>query len=1146
MALSPIVFIGIGGTGGKTLRVIYKSLQDTLRGAGWTDPFPSGWQFLHVDVAAVEDGIDPEIPLSLPHQDFAGLTEPQQIYEAIDGQVNETGRDGLDEYLAWNSWRPSPPNRVEVAISGGAGQYRAVGRVALLGGLREKLVPRVKKVLEDAGKGHESLREVQRILGQTATASDGAVRVMVISSLGGGSGSGALLDVCDVVRGFRQESQEISAVVFTPDVFERNGMYDSGIAPNTFIGINELINADWVQDSGHMPLSRAVHFARAGLAPDQKGSGPDNIFLVGRSNDQVSLGGTTEIYKVFGQALSEFALNEQQQDEMKAYARTNRIQIAESSGMVHRVPFDLEDGGNTPTYTNLYALGFARLTVGRELFKEYAVQRLARAAVLRLRDRHREGVEANDSRTDDQIVEDLAIQRWGVKDGEVVDGRFLDRSGLSEIGTKENDVTHYLLPQDDFDRRFGDWASQVMDEIAGKFGTGAIDSGDVRAHIATALSNAVEAEGGDRRGSLTDDLYARAIAWRWDQSSGKASGIHHTLAELVLRETAESGIRVTLRLLEMLREYVQRAIRDLDEERAEYLSEFRSVLNDLRQQGSGPKRINYGAVEQDLVQGKAYEALSLSFYSDAAQVARELLSEIASGLIIRLEDALEDSRDLLLLDLVGSEEHPSPLDIWPRRGGKVPAHLKPSKVEFALDEVDDFPDAFDEALIGSAEGNGPDAIVEQAVSEIIVGDRLPSGSKVRDPYFYRSPWAPRDPDRLRRPREHGGKAVVEWRISLDDILERTRAWIDDHEKPIGRYANMQLREYLEEGAGAQRRRRRDRLVGQFREMLKYAMPLVKIDSERYQMAHGRSVPLVNFQLAPLNIPDWDTELLDELRDAALAVRKQPTRIDVSLTGSGTNVITVLQQPVHPVAVDNIMRPILGQWDAEHTRSTFWRYTRARPITEWVPIAPDAQDALALGWITARLLGHARLAQRLDGSPTIEVVVGAGAKTRWMATPTEGIRPITSDDALGNVFEMYALATLEVYRGASLDPLEPFTRLVDIGKTRLEAKVIPAHLLRQWVLTGEGLIAEGSPVLQDAITHLNLPAATQAERAQVLVNALEHMESLYRADIDQIEGEDVDELQSRAGLEVVHLALDAIARLRRMALGLVDASTQWGR
>ena len=44
MPIQPFIFIGVGGTGGKTIGVIRKTLDDALTRIGWDEGWPDGWQ----------------------------------------------------------------------------------------------------------------------------------------------------------------------------------------------------------------------------------------------------------------------------------------------------------------------------------------------------------------------------------------------------------------------------------------------------------------------------------------------------------------------------------------------------------------------------------------------------------------------------------------------------------------------------------------------------------------------------------------------------------------------------------------------------------------------------------------------------------------------------------------------------------------------------------------------------------------------------------------------------------------------------------------------------------------------------------------------------------------------------------------------
>ena len=72
--LRPFLLIGVGGSGGKTLRVVRENLEWELRRAGWPEEegFPKAWQFLQIDVASAPDGDDPDLPPQLPAGELPG------------------------------------------------------------------------------------------------------------------------------------------------------------------------------------------------------------------------------------------------------------------------------------------------------------------------------------------------------------------------------------------------------------------------------------------------------------------------------------------------------------------------------------------------------------------------------------------------------------------------------------------------------------------------------------------------------------------------------------------------------------------------------------------------------------------------------------------------------------------------------------------------------------------------------------------------------------------------------------------------------------------------------------------------------------------------------------------------------------------
>ncbi len=132
--LRPFLLIGVGGSGGKTLRIVHHELERVLREIGWDDAFPAAWQFLHVDVPSVADGDDPDLPPQLQHAEYAGLVTAGVNYRNIDMAL-AGGADRTEAGDAIAGWRPIP-HEVNVPVERGAGQFRALGRIITLANLR--------------------------------------------------------------------------------------------------------------------------------------------------------------------------------------------------------------------------------------------------------------------------------------------------------------------------------------------------------------------------------------------------------------------------------------------------------------------------------------------------------------------------------------------------------------------------------------------------------------------------------------------------------------------------------------------------------------------------------------------------------------------------------------------------------------------------------------------------------------------------------------------------------------------------------------------------------------------------------------------------------------------------------------------------
>ena len=126
--LSKFLLIGVGGSGGKTLRALRSNLELKLNQANWNDGLPMGWQLLHIDSPVIQDGTGFPAPM-LPPSDYKGLSKSGQKY--ADAYANAFNYIEAQDFNDYKRFLPDEKD-VNVDITAGAGQFRGVGRVLAL------------------------------------------------------------------------------------------------------------------------------------------------------------------------------------------------------------------------------------------------------------------------------------------------------------------------------------------------------------------------------------------------------------------------------------------------------------------------------------------------------------------------------------------------------------------------------------------------------------------------------------------------------------------------------------------------------------------------------------------------------------------------------------------------------------------------------------------------------------------------------------------------------------------------------------------------------------------------------------------------------------------------------------------------------
>lgn len=1093
MSIKPFVFIGVGGTGGRTLGVIRQTLSDALARVGWADSWPRGWQFVHIDVPANPDGVAPALPYSVPRTDYVSLTDQRSTYRNFDQAVSQSLHravpDEFQRYLAWDCWRPTPPSAVRVNIVNGAGQYRAIGRVCAAQNLA-KIDSAIAGAFDQAtnAEAASQLLRIQQLRGDSEIdLTDGRPVIFVVGSVAGGSGSGMFLDVCDVLRA--QGHAEINAIVFTPEVFEKTGGdLEPGIAPNTFAALNELANSMWTTSPADAPVSRDRLFSRAGVGYPVGHGGPSTVFLVGRRNGSVTFTNAWDVYKIVGRSLAELALNEGLTQDVVAYDIANS-QAAAAGGL------DLLELSSPRTVRDLApfrSMGFSRITVGRDFFERYAADRMARAATLRLLDAHLLRRNPGGTASDEELLESLVDEAWPA---------FLRDSRLDEFEAN-NAITEVLNNEND-SRVLAAWGA-LREKTASAIGASA-DKGKVRAGEARRAA-AVEIE---QERKANDNILGRGLVAVGDLAKEFQVSIQSTLMTLLSESIAANGLPATSKLVARLiarsAEASKSLVRDVDSFRRKE-REYTTALGTIP--AGSPAEFAIGATDQvEAIIREVQKVTLMSLRAQYHEEAKRLLDDVIRNLLEPWLRAIDDADGRLRRE-ARPQNQTSVLDVWPGESD-VPDYLRPSKVEFLLDEIDKFPQAFQAIVEQSVSGAEAKAAIEKATGEVIAGKNLGLTAVSEPMAGYAMKWSPKW-DAARTTGLGAATAQPVLRLSMDHLRSRVHDWIWDDQKAIGRYVRQSMANYLSDPlvAGYERDDRKKRLIGQFAAMVKSSLPLVALDPTMAQLIHGHASPPYTLHLSPLNVP---SEYRQQLEEVSYALLQRPQVVPVTTEPKpDALMMTLLAEPYHMVEFASIMDPITDQWSRLAGTRDFWQWRRARPLSEWVPLSPDALRDLVRGWFMARLIGLGY------ANPSNATELWLEHKGQKLPLARFGVRQATRHDHVGMVVEGVAMAMLEAYRSRSLAPLAPYRELIALGASCADEE----NELTRWVDAGG---ARAAKELQAA------DLADAETRQTAALDLVARWERSYQKDWEKIG--DAEVAQRHPSYEINEEILSALADIR---------------
>ena len=265
--LRPLLIIGLGGAGGKTIRAMKQELERKFASAGYDGPIPSAWQFLQIDTAF--DGSDFPAPM-LEKDNFHQVVPNGQDFAGILQSITSKG-DIVDQQKMLSGW--GIPNSA-VNINMGAGQTRAIGRLA---GVADS-VGISKAIQNSIAKMCGPTADIELVNLANALNLDNPIKdpqVFIVASVVGGSGAGMFMDVAELLKRATPGgwTKQAASILYTQDVFASVAFPHNQMAQNALGVLNELTAGRLVGLSEHSELL----YQKLGIPP----VAPDSYASIG-------------------------------------------------------------------------------------------------------------------------------------------------------------------------------------------------------------------------------------------------------------------------------------------------------------------------------------------------------------------------------------------------------------------------------------------------------------------------------------------------------------------------------------------------------------------------------------------------------------------------------------------------------------------------------------------------------------------------------------------------------------------------------------------------------------------------------------------------------------------------------------------------
>lgn len=929
--LRPIILIGCGGSGQKAVRYVRDSVARHLEHKGWEDGIPKAWQFIGIDTLTTQE--DPDIPF-LPNNDYVSVSLAFSTFQGLNQALEAKFGSNINKpaFKDLMGWRPNPA-QVTVPLQDGAGQLRAVGRAAGVLALQDSVKARIEFAFSQCTAGGPELSEVSRHLGVNVPPGTPipAPLTIVVGSMAGGTGAGIMLDVVDLVRRTDTDGAFPVLVAFTPDIF--GSIANHSMTANSAAFMSEMMSAYWDDentDSALIPSKVSVNTR-----------GPHSVFLIGRKNiDGLDLVDSKNVYRAVGEALAAVTTSSSVQTDFHNFITVNWPKAAPANAGGYGF-------GESSLKGVASSFGSATVSIGRDRFRDYLRKLLHRSIVEHLAD----GFE---SVANSVLGEEAARSMAGPAKVTELNRRNIDSfmvsCTLQEVAGGARQVSSIFVSNEIMKARLVEVSNNIKKALSTGQQQGAVWQQQVSARAmeerAALLRNA-EADLGPKLREWGTQLYANVLKTTTEYSA--------TLSMPVVLSMLETTRAQVLQASNLLKD---EARQDRDSaQQAEVKS--RSFLGTS---GKGAIASNAAPVQETVME--ASKAALLEWSALVREKLAVALESVATGMLSGIEASVRQSLSRITALTKQQDGRPPVIDGWPKNDGVVPSSFTPSPVEFFLEEHSTWPSRARQLVtksLGDTTGLPIDPI--EAARLLIIrggfGGDGKSNSSVTSLVWAEShtnnpTWEP------------GQQVSVKIADELEPMSERIDAWVMRPATELLYVLTEGLGSYLmpvHHKTGAAIPDHQERL-SKFRQMLTEALnqsrPLVQIDQVMNATVHPKQLSYVlNIQGFPFGDGHPARPETAQIIQGFLNTANNVDWAFSSGEAESVLITNFLEHPVNPSVVTNFTQPLtaaLSSYTPALLRSSFWQWSRARILENFIPLPDDLRLAAIRGFAIARALG----------------------------------------------------------------------------------------------------------------------------------------------------------------------------------------------